>query len=203
MKNTAVWIATANNPRCSLELARRCVRIRIDPACDRPWQRTDFLHPDLLGWARENRKDLIGACLSIVSHWVGQRLPAWDGTPLGSFERWSCVIGGILSSAGIEGFLGNADQLYERNDADTEEWRLLMKLQWEKNGQRAFKASELWEICTAEQLLDDVLGFGSQRSQVSKLGRALQQLEGRVFDGRKVVRDRSTRLSSARYRLES
>jgi hypothetical protein len=31
LPNRATWIATANNPQLSLEIARRCIRIRLDP----------------------------------------------------------------------------------------------------------------------------------------------------------------------------
>ena len=34
LPNNALWIATANNPSLSLEIARRCIRIRIDPRID-------------------------------------------------------------------------------------------------------------------------------------------------------------------------
>jgi hypothetical protein len=30
LPNRATWIVTANNPHLSLEIARRCVRIRLD-----------------------------------------------------------------------------------------------------------------------------------------------------------------------------
>jgi hypothetical protein len=43
-----LWIATGNNPEFSNEMARRLVRIRLDPHVERPWQRTDFRHPDLM-----------------------------------------------------------------------------------------------------------------------------------------------------------
>ena len=54
LPNTALWLASANNPRFSLELARRCVRIRIDPKRDMPWRREGFRHDPLVEWVREN-----------------------------------------------------------------------------------------------------------------------------------------------------
>ena len=45
-----LWIATGNNPEFSNEMARRLLRIRLDPHEERPWQRTGFRHPDLMTW---------------------------------------------------------------------------------------------------------------------------------------------------------
>jgi len=42
------WVATANNPSLSLEVARRTVSIRLDSEVERPWERTNFKHPHLL-----------------------------------------------------------------------------------------------------------------------------------------------------------
>ena len=50
-----VWIATGNNPQFSNEIARRMVRIRLDPHEDQPWLREGFRHPNLLAWVWQNR----------------------------------------------------------------------------------------------------------------------------------------------------
>ena len=62
-----VWLVTANNPVVSTELARRFVRIRLDPKVDRPWQREGFRHADLRGWAVAHRGDLVAAALTLSS----------------------------------------------------------------------------------------------------------------------------------------
>ena len=54
-----LWIATGNNPEFSNEMARRLVRIRLDANVERPWQRSDFRHPDLMTWVRANRARLV------------------------------------------------------------------------------------------------------------------------------------------------
>ena len=35
--NRALWIVTGNNPKLSMEIARRCIRIRLEPHQERPW----------------------------------------------------------------------------------------------------------------------------------------------------------------------
>jgi hypothetical protein len=55
------WVATANNPTVSHEIARRLVRIRLDARTDQPWRRDGFRHPDLMVWVRSNRARLVSS----------------------------------------------------------------------------------------------------------------------------------------------
>ena len=85
LPNRATWLVTANNPHLSLEIARRCVRTRIDPKQDRPWKRGGFKHTPLRDWVRKNRTALVRAVLVLVQSWIAAGRPL--GTqPLGSFE---------------------------------------------------------------------------------------------------------------------
>lgn len=114
-----VWVMTGNNVAVSTELARRCVRIRLTPKTDRPEERDDFRHADLLLWCAERRADLVRAAHVIIKWWVQQGMPpAKIPRPLGSYERWTRVIGGILEAAGYQKFLANYREFQTR--ADTE-----------------------------------------------------------------------------------
>ena len=104
-----------------MELARRFVRIRLDPRVDRPWLREDFRHPDLRSWVRNNRPELVRALLVLIQNWIAEGRPACRKT-LGSFEGWASVIGGVLDAAEISGFLYNLDALYEAADAESQMW---------------------------------------------------------------------------------
>lgn len=94
-----VWVTTANNPTMTTEIARRTIRIRLDPKQDRPWQRTGFRHTNLIAWTDENRARLIHAALVLIRAWAANGQPR-STTTLGSFERWATVMGGILGTAG-------------------------------------------------------------------------------------------------------
>lgn len=201
LQNQAVWILTANNLRCTTEMSRRSIWIRIDPQTDRPWLRKDFLHGDLLAWAREHRRCLVQACMSLVLAWIEEGSSRWRGRPLGSFERWSSVLGGILGVAGIPAFLENVESKYTEADIETDEWRALTGLWWKRFGKAPVKASDLVELCLNGELLVEVVGFGGRRSQVSRLGRALNRNLGRVFEGFQVQREHTAVRSSARYTL--
>src|SRR5262249_34730823 len=104
------WVATANNPMLSTEISRRCIRIRIEPKTDRPWERQDFKHTKLRTWITEHRGDLTWAALVICRYGLQH---GTAGRPLGSYEVWSDVIGRILDGAGFSGFLGSLDALYD------------------------------------------------------------------------------------------
>ncbi len=202
LKNHAIWLLTGNNLRSTLEIARRSVRIRIDARTDRPWLRKGFLHGDLLDWARRQRPRLVQACISLVLAWLDEGRPRWRGTPLGSFEEWSAVMGGILGVAGIPGFLQNIERSYADTDIETEEWRALTRLWWEGFASSPVKASEVHELCQRNELLAEVLGFGGVRSQVSRLGRALNRHVDRFFGELQIVQEKGVARSSARYLLK-
>ncbi len=202
LKNHAVWLMTGNNVRSTLEIARRSVRIRIDTRTDRPWLRNGFLHGDLLDWARRQRPRLVQACISLVLAWLDHGRPRWQGTQLGSFEEWSAVLGGILDVAGIPGFLQNIERTYANADIETEEWRALTNLWWERFANAPVKASDLHDLCLRNDLLAEVLGFGGMRSQVSRLGRALNRHVDRCFGDLQIVQERGVARSSARYVLK-
>ncbi|MFN8532695.1 MAG: hypothetical protein U0556_04030 [Dehalococcoidia bacterium] len=141
----AIFASTANNPVLTSDFVRRYVRIRLVPRLERPEERTGFRHPDLLGWARQQRGALIGAALTLIRHWYASGAHQWD-VRLGSYEAWSATIGGILDSAGITGFLANRRDLYAAADAESAAWRTLCQRWAEEYGDRPTTAAELFEI---------------------------------------------------------
>ena len=61
------WVATGINPRLSSEMAGRTVPVRLDAQMDHPEERTNFRHPLLSKWVREERRRLVRAALTIGS----------------------------------------------------------------------------------------------------------------------------------------
>jgi DNA primase len=185
--NHAVWLMTANNPNLHLEITRRCIRLRIDPRVDRPWKRTAFKHPEITTWAKENRSALVGAIVTLIRAWMAAGKPL-DRARLGSFERWSAVIGGILNIAGVPGFLANLDELYEAADVEGQAWREFTAAWWQVFRDQPKKVSELNQSCEERELMLRLRGDGSVRSQQIRLGNALSNCRDRSFDGLRVVR---------------
>jgi putative DNA primase/helicase len=181
-----VWVATGNNPQFSREIARRIVRIRLDGKMDRPWLRSGFRHPDLMGWVKANRPKLVAACIMLVIAWIAAGKPV-GAKSIGSFEAWSQIMGGILDVAGVDGFLGNLDELMAASDAESAMWRGLVATWWDRFGTAEVGVSDVYEVAiSCEPPLS--LGSGNDRSQRIRLGKALAKLRDRVFDleGRRV-----------------
>ena len=86
------WVATGNNPTLSQEITRRTVRIRLDADVEHPWERTNFRHPDLRGWVRANRSNLVEAALTLIQAWITTGQPNGP-VSFGMFEAWSRVLG--------------------------------------------------------------------------------------------------------------
>jgi hypothetical protein len=177
-----VWVATGNNPIMSHEMIRRTVRIRLDAGVAQPWLRNGFRHPNLRVWVIENRGELIWAALTIIQAWIAAGKPAGK-TTMGSFEQWAKVIGGILEIAGVNGFLGNLQELYEGSDGEAQAWNALMHEWFTRYGDRPVGVSVLYELVSPE--LDDPieleLGAGNEHSRKTRLGRLLKQNRNRRF----------------------
>lgn len=181
-----VWMGSGNNPSLSHEMSRRTVRIRLDAKVDRPWLRQGFKHPDLRGWVKERRPDLVWATLTLIRAWIAAGRPLWQGPVLGMFDSWSKVIGGILEVAGIKGFLGNLNDLYEKSDAEGAVWRGFVIAWWDKFESQEVGVSELFELAGA---LDEPpeLGKGSEKSQRTRLGREMVKMRDRQFGDLRIV----------------
>jgi putative DNA primase/helicase len=174
-----VWIATGNNPQFSNEIARRMARIRLDPHEDQPWLREGFRHPNLLAWVWRNRASLVAACLTLGRAWIAAGRPRHQKT-IGSFESWAEVMGGILEVAGVPGFLGNLKEMYERADAEGAVWRAFVALWWQRFGTAEVGSSDLYGLATASEP-PLPLGDAGERSQRTRLGKALGRMRDRVF----------------------
>jgi hypothetical protein len=200
LPNNATWLLTGNNPRFSMEIARRAVRIRIDPKMDRAWLRKNFRHVPLKGWIAANRASLVRAVLVLVQAWIAAGRPL-GSQRLGSFEEWSEVLGGILSVAGIPGFLGNLEELYENSDAEGEEWRQFVTVWWQTHGSEAKRAAELNELCEKEDLMPSVRGSGLPKAQHMRLAKALSNARDRVFGCLRIVQSKDLKVKACLYAL--
>ncbi|WP_276199977.1 hypothetical protein [Chelatococcus sp. XZ-Ab1] len=181
-----VWIATGNNPEFSNEMARRIVRIRLDARVDQPWRREGFRHPDLMSWVRANRPRIVAACLTLCRAWIAAGRPR-GARMIGSYEIWSQIMGGVLEVAGIEGFLANLDEMLAAADGEGAIWRSFIGAWWDRFGTAEVGTGDLYEVAlVCEPPLP--LGAGGDRSQRTRLGKALARMRDRVFDidGRKI-----------------
>jgi hypothetical protein len=137
------WVATGNNPSLSSEIARRIVRSRLDTGLERPFERTKFKYPQLRKWVVEHQAKLVWAALTLGRSWIAAGSP--KGTrPLGMFESWAEVMGGILDVVRIPGFLTNRDSLHQHSDAESQRWRAFFDRWCQEFGGRVVGVAELW-----------------------------------------------------------
>ena len=105
VENKCLWVAVGNSPDLSDELRRRAVFIYLN-AGQHPESRKDFNIRDLKSMVRDLRWFLVGAALTIIQAWIRAGKPPAN-VHFASFENWACIMGGILSVAGVKGFLEN------------------------------------------------------------------------------------------------
>ena len=144
--NYAIWTITGNNLLFDRELSRRVQRIRIVPQCESPEQRTGFKHPNLRTWVAENRGILTWAALVLIRNWVSLGCPDPKVGPLGSYESWTRVIGGILECASVKGFLTNRVEPADVATSEGSAWRDFLNRWWERYESAPVLASELFQI---------------------------------------------------------
>lgn len=188
---STTWMATGNNLRFGADLARRVLPIRLAPSTDKPEERTDFEHPDLLAWIREHRPQLAIAALTILRAYFVAGRPVQTGGAWGSFENWSATIRGALVWAGF------ADPLITRETAQSDDQSgaivkgLIGGL---------LEVDETGEGVTAREIIDlisdpsNVGRFPTMREVVAevatdkgklnqkKLGYTLRKFRGRIVD---------------------
>jgi len=198
LPNRAIWICTGNNVTMSAEIARRCVNIRLDSNVERPWTRDGFRHPDLRGWAKENRGRIVAAGIALVQAWLdaGRPLPS---IAFGDYGNWASVMGGILANAGVEGFLENADQRFDEMDAEREQLEAFVSAWWVAHGEIPKTAKELVGTPNLLSSLDFAYDWSSPSA---KLGYFLRQHRDRVVDKKKIVAAGKDRTKAITWKLE-
>jgi len=192
LPNKLTLIATGNNIRLGGDLPRRCVVSRIDSLEARPWLRdsSKFRHPFLKEWIITNRGKILAAILTLIRAWVlAGRPPAPDAPNLGGYESWVRVVGGTLYYAGVRGFLGNLDYVYDTADTETPQWDSFLTTWYDRVGEKAITANELArhleENSDFYDTLPDTLADARKESKgfTRRIGNALAARAGRRYPG--------------------
>ncbi len=195
--NRVIWIATGNNLEIAGDLVRRCYRITLDADLPQPWERSGFAIRDLTRHLSSHRGVMITALLTLARAWYARRCPAGDVVPMGSFEEWSRIIGGILQSAGIAGFLGNRAELYA--DSDAQEWEEFLSAWYTRYAKDPQALSDVVKALVDEpafaetlpgDLRDALTAYKNGNAKLSpskRLGKALGKSEGRLFGTNEVA----------------
>jgi len=153
----AVWIANGNNLKIGSDLPRRCFAINLDAEMSQPWKRDNFQHPNLLEWVAEIRAELIWSVFVLVRRWKTAGKPEFSGTVLGGFTQWCRVVGGILETAGIKGFLSNFDSLYNSIDEEGSQWEAFLLALRECFQDKRFSTAQISDALTYDPALVEAL----------------------------------------------
>ncbi len=116
------WLATGNNIQLGGDMPRRCYCVGLDAQTSQPHLRDGFQIPDLRTCFLEYLGGLLAALLTLAHAWLVAGSPKPDLTLLGSFERWSVIVGGILQHSGICGFLNNSKGMSRESDPESVQW---------------------------------------------------------------------------------
>ena len=195
LPNNTLWIITANNIKLSDEMPRRCILIRIDAGIEFPAERDGFKHHPIIYWVKQNRVALVEAVLLLIQNWVAKGAVPQTQKTLGSFESWSGVIGGILSSCGIEGFLENHHLLRDAADTTTPAWREFVEEWWKEYQEEPQRPKDLNDFCEKKELMTEIRGDKSDLSKQQRLSRGLNKMRGRIFAGFKICKGTSKRFN--------
>ena len=139
------WIATGNNLQLGGDMPRRCYWVRMDAKHSRPFERTGFRHKHLKSYVLAHRGELLAALLVLARSWFVAGCPNPAVTPIGSFEDWTTVVGGILQHAGIDGFLANSSQLYHQADAESNQWETFLSTIDAVYCGKPFTVADIWQ----------------------------------------------------------
>ncbi|MBX3316473.1 MAG: hypothetical protein KF902_06360 [Phycisphaeraceae bacterium] len=117
---TVIW-ATGNNITLQADTTRRVIHIRLDSPLERPEDRANFVHRDLLAYVAKHRQSLYVDVVTILAAFVraGCPLPE-DLRALGSFENWSRVVRGAVIWVGLPDPCSTRDGLEVAADAEKE-----------------------------------------------------------------------------------
>ena len=191
------WAATANNPVLSDEMTRRAVRVRLDAGVEFPEERDGFHHPNLLGYVRASRGELIWSALTLARGWLDAGSPDPEPpTQLGGFEDWVRVIGGILEWAELGTVCGNAGELRAAN-RDSGPGAFLRAV-YGRLGPAEFTSGNV--VALAQEHL--YLGAGRDSELVQRLGYRLRELVDRPFGGYVLRRTTLTHENVRRWVVE-
>jgi len=186
VRNRFTQIAIGNNVDVRGDLKRRVLPCRLAPDRDDPEHRSDFRHPYLKQWVRENRAELLHAALTIWRHWdaAGRREA---GITIGSFEHWARTVGGALAAAGIHGFATNIGQWLSFSEED-DGWAVHLLQLRNRFGDRWFTVGEVADAVQAGYLKRPPVKRGEDKDLSLQTAYAYRGARERWYGGLRLTR---------------
>lgn len=188
------WYATGNNVAIAADTARRVCHIRIESPDEKPEERDNFRHRNLLPWVGQERHRLLAHALTILRAYFVDGCPEVGLTAWGSFEGWSSLVRSAVVWAGLPDPAETRLLLQEQADVAAESMALLL-LSWEKLDpeRRGLTTAQVIDVLYRESAtarpdfhadLKDALESLLGKPDARALGNKLRTYRRRVFCSR-------------------
>lgn len=232
LENRTVWAATGNNITINpgSDMDRRLINIQLTSPLEKPEEREDLKHTDLLQYVTDNRARLMACCYRILVGFL--QTPEKDRPaikPFSSFEAWSHLVRRACVWVGLEDPRDTVTQMQQRGDSGDAMLQQLVAYLGELCKKEtcflrgisaralvdwAFEKNALGKFSTDQPRMDarDVLSavmstLGSHDSMVQTLGSKMKELRDRWFSQReggqmRLVQDRRCN-TGMRYKVET
>lgn len=172
MPNRMVVAMSANNPRATGELVKRTVPIVLAPKNDHPELRDDFVHPDALAYAAQQRPKVIGALLGIVEAWRRAKRPV-SPLRMGGFERWAAAVVSACRYAGFGAVMDNYREWCKAANDEGADMETLVEAWHEKHGDQTVTAAQILELVEKTGTFQSVLAKPTKGGQMVALARSV------------------------------
>jgi RepB DNA-primase from phage plasmid len=189
------WIATGNNLKLKGDMPSRALECRIDAQMERPEERT-FRIPDLRAHLLEHRHELVIASLTILRAYHVAGRPIQDIKPWGGFDDWSRAIRAPLVWLGCADPCKTREQIVS-SDPDREHALEVFDCWHEAFADRPMLVREVIHAVREdhEKLGQALLMIAAKRDDSHeidprRLGNWLAGIQDRVFNDRRLTRDR-------------
>lgn len=189
------------------DLANRCVFICLFLEMENPNERK-FKNPDLHGWVREHRHEILSALYALVRNWHEKGMPP-GSLPFSSFPEWAKICGGILEAAG----LGNPCVPNDINaniggDVETQDMKRLFEICYERYKDMWVNKKPIMdslenqadeEFCELFRWLD--WNKTGQKNARMAFGRMLNKYVGRVLSDIRLEMKDAANISRREYKF--
>jgi hypothetical protein len=217
----AVVMGSGNNVQVIGDTSRRVLVVRIESPLERPEERGDFRHPDLLAWCKAERPRLVVAALTVLRAFHVGDQPRGECKAWGSFEAWSALVppaivyaGGVdpmgarlavsgraePEAAALMSLLDGLDRLEKDGWPGGMSIRDLVTLLYPEGGWRGERAPDGYD--DLREAIEALAPPQPGKSPTSAaVGNALRRFRGRIIGGRK-LESVPGRAGVARWRVE-
>jgi hypothetical protein len=185
-----LFLSSGNNVDAVKDMARRCVRINLDPKVETPAARQ--FQADPLTTVRHDRAGFVTLALTVIRAWIVSGDAMTPCKPLASFGQWSTWVRQPLLWLGLpDPAQGIFEQLAQ--DPDRETLGRLLHAWHADFGETPTMIREAVIAC--DPAMDEILReIAEERQQINRrrLGRWISRHQGRIVDGLRFERASGT-----------